>query len=99
MKVRFTGRKQRRDRCPRSRQLDRPRPIGPVLSQQQEAAQREHVRQHVAEVARRQDVERVAEQEISHRFRIDVRRHRDAGHAVAVQSASHFVVMPSWEMP
>jgi len=58
---------------------------GPVPAQEQEAAQREHVRPDVADVAQVQDGQVVGDEQDQHHVHDQVHAHGPGGHVVAVQ--------------
>ena len=72
---------------PRFRKLDRTWPVRAVPAQEQDAGQGDHVREHVAEIARREDEVDVLEVEEQADVQQHVDRHGPAGHVALVQDA------------
>src|SRR5207245_5242109 len=76
------------DGHPVGRELDRSRPVRAVLAQQDEGGDGEGVREHIADVARDEDAEQVANEEDEQDVDAHVERHRVSGPLAAVQPST-----------
>ena len=75
------------DRDPDRRHLDRTRPCWPVLPQEQEARHREHVREHIPDVAHVEDREVARHEQDERDVDEEVNRHRARRHVEPIEDA------------